>query len=767
MSWQAVKQTISTPWTDQVSPTNALPEYPRPQMVRSAWLNLNGLWDYALEAIPFEPLQGLTDKPSFTKGNPPDSWDGQILVPFAIDSPLSGVMKILRPDQRLWYRRTVSVPDDWIDKRILLHFQAADWETSIYLNGVDLGQHRGGYDPFSIDLTEHFRSGDNEIIVCCWDATEHQSQALGKQILPEDRKGFRYQPTGGIWQTVWLEAVPDTYIQSLHITPDVDNSLVHIQVQGEGLAGSKIRVTALVDNQDISHIESDSSHMIDLQIPDPMLWNPDTPFLYDLRVDVIQADTVIDSVTSYFGMRKITMGEDENGIVRILLNDQYIFQLGPLDQGYWPDGILTPPSEEAILFDLKYLKRIACNMVRVHIKVHPDRWYYHCDRLGLLVWQDMVSMPKFNQTITPTVAQQWESELTRMMDWLHNHPSIIQWIVFNEAWGQHNTNYYVERVKEQDSSRLVTNASGWTDVPVGDIYDIHDYTFYPATASQTIANGRAILLGEVGGFNACISNHNWYSHEKPSEVIDYVHDITRSTYPTKQSLEESYRFWIDNLRCLLTLSPVNGLVYTQITDVEHELNGWLTYDRQVSKIPQETLKELHDSLFKPIRFSMLLDDETIWKIGSGEHITKPILSDATAPETQLPDFSGEWCQLDFDDSSWESRQNSFEGGVNVQIEAVHDSPYLYLRTNLFLDEIPENPAFHVVTSADCQLFINGKLIRSLRLRPYSAPISETCTLLCTDEMSQLRLGDNIVAAVLLPSSQPPYLEMKVIDVSLQ
>ena len=766
MSWQAFKQTISTPWTDQVSPTNALPEYPRPQMVRSAWLNLNGLWDYALEAIPFEPLQGLTDKPSFTKGNPPDSWDGQILVPFAIDSPLSGVMEILRPDQRLWYRRTVSVPDDWIDKRILLHFQAADWETSIYLNGVDLGQHRGGYDPFSIDLSEHFRSGDNEIIVCCWDATEHQSQALGKQILPEDRKGFRYQPTGGIWQTVWLEAVPDTYIQSLHITPDVDNSLVHIQVQGEGLAGSKIRVTALVDNQDISHIESDSSHMIDLPIPDPMLWNPDTPFLYDLRVDVIQADTVIDSVTSYFGMRKITMGEDENGIVRILLNDQYIFQLGPLDQGYWPDGILTPPSEEAILFDLKYLKRIACNMVRVHIKVHPDRWYYHCDRLGLLVWQDMVSMPKFNQTITPTVAQQWESELTRMMDWLHNHPSIIQWIVFNEAWGQHKTEYYVEQVKQHDPSRLVTNASGWTDVPVGDIYDIHDYTFYPATASQKIANGRAILLGEAGGFNACIPDHNWYSHEKPSSVIDYVHDITRSTYPTEKSLEESYRFWIDNLRCLLTLSPVNGLVYTQITDVEHELNGWLTYDRRVSKIPQETLREIHASLFKPIRFSMLLD-ETFWKIGSGEHITKPMLPDAIAPETQLPDFSGEWCQLDFDDSSWESRQNSFEGGVNVQIEAVQHSPYLYLRTNLFLDEIPENLAFHVVTSADCQLFINGKLIRSLRLRPYSAPISETCTLLCTDEMSQLRLGDNIVAAVLLPSSQPPYLEMKVIDVSLQ
>ncbi len=766
MTWQPIEQTISTPWTATVKPDNALPEYPRPQLVRDKWLNLNGLWDYAIEDIDFRPVQGLADQPSFTNATLPVNWQGQILVPFAIDSPLSGVMQLIKANQRLWYRRNINLPSDWDNRRVLLHFQAADWETSVYLNGQRLGQHRGGYDPFTFDLTNFLHTGANELVVCCWDATEYQAQALGKQIMPENRQGFRYQPTSGIWQTVWLEAVPEQSIRKLRITPDVDRSCINVGVMGVNLDSCAMQITALAANQQVAQVTASTDSVVAVPIPEPKLWRPDDPFLYDLHVDLLHNGEIVDSVTSYCGMRKVSLGTDARGDVRFLLNDEPIFQLGPLDQGYWPDGILTPPSEEAIVFDLEYLKQIACNMVRVHIKTHPDRWYYHCDRLGLLVWQDMISMPKFDQTITPTAAQQWQSELEQMLDWLHNHPSIVQWIVFNEAWGQHNTEYYVDLVKERDSSRLVTNASGWTDVPVGDIYDIHDYTLYPATAAQAIANERAVLLGEAGGFNVCIPDHNWYTHETPSETIDYVHDITRSTYPTPEALADNYGFWVDNLRCLRAVAPVNGVVYTQISDVEHELNGWLTYDRRVSKIPPDTLAAIHAKLYDPVELTTLLSERAIWHWSNGENISKPAVDAERLPRENLPDFAGSWCQPEYDDSGWATGGGPFGDAANPGILTALTHDYLYLRTPLNLDALPTNLLFHVTTSADCQLFINGQLIRSLRIRQHSAPISETCSLLRPDEMTIFKPGENVLSAVLLPSSRPAYLAIRMLDVIL-
>ncbi|MDP6042338.1 MAG: glycoside hydrolase family 2 TIM barrel-domain containing protein [Candidatus Latescibacteria bacterium] len=761
MAWKPIAKHIATPFAETVSPDNVLPEHPRPQMVREYWQNLNGLWDYTLEPVTFSATTGLIDAPTMTEGDQPSNWQGQILVPFTIDAPLSGIMEVLTSDQRIWYRRSITVSEDWASKRILLHLQASDWETSVYVNGKKIGQHRGGYDPFTFDITDQLQNDKNELTVCCWDATEEQAQAIGKQIMPENRQGFRYQPTGGIWQTVWLEAVPEQSIRTLHLTPDVDNSQLNINVSGENLDGCDIHIAATDSGQLIAETTSRSDQPIALSIPNAKLWNPDDPFLYDLKVTVQHNGEIVDTVDSYFGMRKLSVGEDDKGIKRFLLNDEPIFQLGPLDQGYWPDGILTPPSEEAIIFDLEYLKQISCNMVRPHIKTHPDRWYYHCDRLGLLIWQDMICMPKYGQDVTPEAAQQWKIELNNMMDWLHNHPSVVQWIVFNESWSQHDTKRYTDHVKQRDPSRLVTGASGWIDEGLADIYDIHDYTFYPATAMQQCANGRIALLGEAGGFNLCIPGHTWHDHEEPSEHIDHVNDITRPTYPTPEAMEDDYRFWVENLRAMVGITALNGVVYTQITDVEHELNGWLTYDRKISKIDPDKLGNIHATLWNPPQFETLIGSDTEWRYNTGEEITKPDIPEVAPRNSNLPDFGGDWSQPNFDASFWATGKGSF--GATASATTSIQGDHLYLRTTVNLDQRPEKPVFYVASSADCQLFINGHLTRCLRVRQHSAPLSETCTLLYPDEYDLLKPGENVISTVLLPSQRSSYLAIQLLN----
>ncbi|MGM9789014.1 MAG: glycoside hydrolase family 2 protein [Candidatus Cryptobacteroides sp.] len=624
---------LTTPFTEKARKGIPHSEYPRPQFVRSGWMNLNGEWDYRIEPCDFTPVQGLTDRPSWTDRAIPENWDGKILVPFSVDSPLSGVGHVLRPQEVIWYEKGFKLPKSWKGSRIILHFQASDWETSVYLNGERLGQHRGGYDPFSFDITDHVKtSGKNTLNVCAWDATEQQCQAIGKQIMPEHRQGFRYQPTGGIWQTVWLEAVPEDYIEDLKITPLYDDSSVKVAVS-RTKSGSRVRMAVKDNGKTVAETETTAYEAV-LPLAGFKPWSPDSPFLYDIEIELLCEDgKVTDKVSSYFGMRKIELAVGKGGEKRIHLNGREIFQFGPLDQGYWPDGILTPPSDEAMVYDLQYLKDINANMIRVHIKTHPDRWYYHADRLGILVWQDMICMPKYDQTVTPAASEQWLKEFRAMQGWLYNHPSIVTWIVFNEAWGQHDTERITNEVMSWDDSRLVTCASGWFDAPAGNIIDVHDYSFYPKSKPDSKLGGtRASVIGEAGGTNLAVPGHTWYSdanvpeqdaHKNyvPKENYGFVKEGGRHTYANSEQYEDAYRKYVRTLCWLRAEGGCNATVHTQITDVEHELNGWMTYDRKVSKIPVEKMREINSMLYEPLRTEVLLPWGSIWKKVEGRVVS--------------------------------------------------------------------------------------------------------------------------------------------------
>ena len=542
---------LKTRWTAKVSPKNVWPEYPRPQMARQEWLNLNGLWQYAL--LP-------TNVPT------PVSYDGKILVPFPIESALSGVMKRLDERSHLVYERKFHLPDTWTNQRVLLHFGAVDWVTTVFINGVELTTHIGGYDPFTYEITQALKPGQpQEIIVDVYDPTEG-GQPRGKQV--RQPKGIWYTPTSGIWQTVWLEPVPEASIQELFITPDVDNKVLRLTVAVRGGTGDEmVDAIALDGHREVSHESGAAGSELRLPMANPKLWSPDRPFLYNLKVILRSGDDRLDSVDSYFAMRKIALGKDGKGHTCPMLNGRPIFQIGTLDQGFWPDGIYTPPTDAAMRYDLEMTKKLGFNMVRKHVKVEPDRWYYDCDRLGLLVWQDMPSADRGNVT---EGQQRWfEHELRRMIAAHYNHPCIVQWVLFNEGWGQFDTERLTALIKELDPTRLVDDASGWTDKKVGDIIDMHKY---PGPGAPQLEDYRAAVLGEFGGLGLAVDGHTW----------------TKKTWgyqgmPDRKALTARY---VDLLDKVLELKRTKGLtaaVYTQITDVETECNGLMTYDREVLK----------------------------------------------------------------------------------------------------------------------------------------------------------------------------------------
>jgi len=570
-----------------------LPEYPRPQMTRPRWANLNGLWEYAI--LPREAAA-------------PQTFDGPILVPYAVESLLSGVQKPLLPDQRLWYKRTFMDPrPGWGDGRVLLHFGAVDYECQAWLNGAPLGTHRGGYLPFTFDITAALRPGENELLVSVWDPTDTGMQQRGKQVLKPN--GIWYTPISGIWQTVWLEGVPALSIESLKLTPDLDGGTLRVEVRlrGEEDAGLRVEVEAYSGGQAVAGGSWPADRALHLAIPEPHAWSPADPHLYDLTVRLTRGGQVLDEVGSYFAMRKFGLSPDENGHLRFTLNNRPLFLYGPLDQGYFPDGLYTPPSEAAMLFDIEATQRLGCNLIRKHIKVEPLRWYAACDRLGLIVWQDMPSGGRIDGSVVaflalafnfrrpdtfwlrragrddPANRAEYHAELQGMLDHLHNAACIAAWVPFNESWGQFNAAETARWVKEYDPTRLVDHVSGWFDQGKGDFQSKHIYfkkLFRPRP------DRRAFVISEFGGYSLLIRGHAWDENQK----------FGYRFLETKEALTAAYLKLLEDEVRLLIPQGLTAAIYTQTTDVEIEINGYLTYDRAVEKMDFEAVRKAHERL---------------------------------------------------------------------------------------------------------------------------------------------------------------------------
>lgn len=572
--WKPVEGRIMTKWAEAVDPQNPLPEYPRPAMVRENWQSLNGLWDYT-----------IVHKDAVTV----DFWDGKILVPFAVESALSGVGKTVGAEKALWYRREFSVPVDWQNQRVLLHFGGVDWQCTVWVNDKEVGSHKGGYEPFTLDITDALKAdAAQQIVIRVWDPTNHNNSPIprGKQV--ENPEGIWYTSVTGIWQTVWLEPVPQASISSLKITPDIDQNNVTITVTTSGERGN-LSLVAMTKTPDLSASAATTDNTLVLNILDPKLWSPESPFLYDLTVQLKDGSKVIDEVKSYFGMRKIELKKDDKGVNRLFLNNQPVFQFGPLDQGWWPDGLYTAPTDEALRYDIEMTKAWGYNMLRKHVKVEPQRLYYWCDKLGMLVWQDMPSAgfdrDPYSAEELKTFDAQWDAEWKAIIDTLYNHPSIVMWIPFNEGWGQHDTERITAWTKAYDPSRLVDNASGWTDKGVGDVHDMHHY---PNPDMPPLEANRASVLGEFGGLGMPVKDHLWESGG----------NWGYQTYQDMGNLEQRYIALIQDLYALKD-KGLAAAVYTQTTDVEVEVNGLMTYDRKVIKLSPEHLSPVNKGFLPP------------------------------------------------------------------------------------------------------------------------------------------------------------------------
>lgn len=601
--WQPLDGKIMSRWAKEVTPDNVWQEYPRPQFERSTWKNLNGMWDYVIL------------KPNQPK---PKSYEGKILVPFSFESALSGVGRSITPEDKMWYRKKFIIPSEWKGKRILLNFEAVDHDTNVWVNDIFVGSHKGGFDRFSFDITTFLNVRGNQTIeVSVKDGTNLSPQLRGKQHFKPS--GIVYTPVSGIWQTVWLEAVSnEAYLGEVKITTDIDKGIVKITPFGhEALRSSyKVKASIYKNKSKIAEGSVSTNKLIELKIREPKLWSPDNPNIYDLKLTLTNPKgKIIDQVDSYFGMRKISLG-NHKGVKYLFLNNKPLFHYGTLDQGWWPDGLLTPPSDAAMRYDIEITKAMGFNMIRKHVKIEPDRWYYHCDHLGILVWQDMPSGGKMVEKINgPTTNKrgdkkyytnlqhvgrtdgdlnkninesiQFETELRKMINIHYNSPSIVVWVPFNEGWGQYDTCRISDLVKALDSSRLVIPTSGWSLRNCGDIYDIHTYDV--DLKKPPYHQDRATVIGEYGGIGLPIKKNLWNPN-----TINWGYQ----TYNSQKELIESYEYKFNQILKMKEMHGLSGAVYTQTTDVEGEVNGLLTYDREVIKIPTEILKNLHSPLYK-------------------------------------------------------------------------------------------------------------------------------------------------------------------------
>lgn len=584
--WKPVEGRISTQWSEQVNPDKVLPEYPRPIMERTEWKNLNGLWDYAI----------------IEKGkHSPSVFDGKILVPFAVESSLSGVAKTVGAEKELVYRRSFDVPSSWKGKKVLLHFGAVDWKTDVWVNDVKVGSHTGGFTPFSFDITEALQGKNNTLLVKVWDPTDKGYQPRGKQVSRPE--GIWYTPVTGIWQTVWLEPVSESYIQDLRITPDIDNSLLSLKALVKDATSKDLVEVKVFDGQQlVAQGKSINRECVQVAMPEnTKLWSPESPFLYTLKVSLKQNGKLVDEVSSYAAMRKYSSKRDANGIVRLELNNKPLFQFGPLDQGWWPDGLYTAPTDEALLYDIQKTKDFGFNMIRKHIKVEPARWYTYCDKLGIIVWQDMPSGDRnpewqnrkyFEGTEMKRSAESeacYRKEWKEIMDALYSYPCIGTWIPFNEAWGQFKTPEIVEWTKQYDSTRLVNPASGGNHYTCGDMLDLHNY---PAPELYLYDAQRATVLGEYGGIGWVVQGHIW----EPDRNWGYIQ------FNSSKEVTDEYVKYAEKLYDLIPRG-FSAAVYTQTTDVEVEVNGLMTYDRKVIKLDEKRVREINRKLCESLNKS--------------------------------------------------------------------------------------------------------------------------------------------------------------------
>ncbi|HTU26348.1 MAG TPA: family 16 glycoside hydrolase [Pirellulales bacterium] len=659
--WKPGVAPLMTRWAKDVSPKNAHPEYPRPQLVRPQWQSLNGLWELAI---------GGGEQVA-----PPDKFDQQILVPFPVESALSGVMQSAH---HLWYRRTFEVPANWHDKRILLHFGAVDWRATVWLNGHELGTHKGGFDAFTFDVTDALNpTGPQRLVVSAFDPSSSGTQARGKQVDKPD--SYWYTPSTGIWQTVWLEPVSAPHVERLEIVPDFDAGAVKLTVVGAGTADTdRVEAVVSVDSTEVARRRGTPGTEITIPIPNPKPWSPDEPFLYNLEVTISQGDRVVDRVESYCGLRKISLVRDDSGRQQIALNGKPLFITAPLDQGFWPDGLYTAPTDDALKYDVELTKKLGFNASRKHIKVEPDRWYYWCDVLGLLVWQDMPSA----SNNTPEIQRQFEVELERMIAGRKNHPSIVHWILFNEGWGQFDTERLTEKIHRLDPTRLVTDASGWADKGVGNVLDTH---VYPGPLAPTPDSARATVLGEFGGLGLAVEGHRWGAADwvrnralASDELTSRYTDLWQKTWELHES------------------AGLAAAVYTQLTDVETETNGLVTYDRAEIKL----------DLAQAVRAAR-------GQFAERKNIVAT--SEASGQDWRFTfDTPGDnWNVTSFDDSAWQTGP----GGFGKEEQPGANPRTAWKTTDVWLRRPFEIVAAPLGTAAlrlrhddDVQVYINGRLI---------------------------------------------------------
>jgi hypothetical protein len=718
--WKPAPGPLQTRWTKDVTPEKALPEYPRPQMVRKDWQNLNGLWQFDLgEKDQAAPLgKDLAD---------------QILVPFCVESQLSGVGKRTK---YAWYRRTITVPQEWKGRHVMLHFGAVDWEAVVYLDGKKLGEHRGGYDGFSFDITDGAEPGKAaELVVGVFDPTSSGPQARGKQV--DNPGGIMYTPTTGIWQTVWMEPVAEKGIAELILVPDVDGGCLKLTVVGRaGSDGAAVQAVATDGEKTVAAALGKVGEELKLPIAQAKLWSPDTPFLYGLKVTLKDGDKAADAVDSYFGMRKIAIATDDKGFRRMMLNGKFVFEIGFLDQGFWPDGIYTAPTDAALRYDIEFTKKLGMNLARKHVKVEPDRWYYWCDKLGLLVWQDMPSGD------TTKDRKQFQAELTRLVEGRRNHPSIIVWVPFNEGWGQSkdpaDTKLHVDLIHKLDPSRLVNEASGWTNHQSGDIADVHSY---PGPGAPKPEKERASVLGEFGGLGLPIPGHLWNADPKKNWGYRGMADRADLTARYVALLRKTYE--------LVEKQGLNAAVYTQTTDVETECNGLMTYDRDIIKPDPNDVAAANRGVFPPAPVV--------------KHLVPTSEAEGIEWRYALDKPADNWTAADFDDSAWKAGPGGFgtAGTPGSFVRTKWDGKDIWLRRTFELkDEPPAKPQLVIHHDEDAEVYINGVKAASLE-----AFVSEYVTVPISPEaVKALKKGKNTFAVHCKQTQGGQYIDVGLVEI---